>query len=69
MMLTITIVNSHYIIEPQYIAINIHVCTHVQCTWTKLAILLVKPHRQWGNKGGEGEEEVGYTQLVIYVSQ
>ena len=45
-----TIVNSHYIIEAQYVAIK-----HVY-TWMQPAILIIL---QWGNKGGEGKEEVG----------
>ena len=57
-MQTITILNSHYITEGQYVAI-------IAIIWTR-AILVIFFVRnlivvlQWGNKGGEGEGEVGY---------
>ena len=59
-MQTITILNSHYITEGQYVAYITIICTR-----TKPAILVIFLVRnlivvlQWGNKGGEGEEEVG----------
>ena len=62
-MQTITILNSHYITEGQYVAII--ACITIICTRTKLAILVIFLVRnlivvlQWGNKGGEGEGEVG----------
>ena len=55
------IVNSHYITEGQNVAIIAY--TLYVYTWTKPAILLVVTNLivilQWGNEGGEGEEEVG----------
>ena len=63
MMQTITILNSHYITEGQYVAIIAYIT--IIWTRTKLAILVIFLVRnvivvlQWGNKGGEGEGEVG----------
>ena len=53
-MQTITIVNSHN-------TISSNKSMHITCTWTKLAILVTNPIviLQCGNKGGEGEGEVG----------
>ena len=62
-MQTITILNSHYITEGQYVAIIAYIT--IICTRTKPAILVIFLVRnlivvlQWGNKGGEGEGEVG----------
>ena len=63
-MQTITILNSHYITEGQYVAIIAYI-TIILCTRTKPAILVVFLVRnlivvvQWGNKGGKGEGELG----------
>ena len=54
------ILNCHYITEGQYVAIIAYIT--MICTRTKPAILVVRNLivvLQWGNKGGEGEGEVG----------
>ena len=66
-MQTIIILNSHYITEGQYVAIIAYITTR-----TKPAILVIFLVRnllvvlQWGNKGGEGEGEVGYN-IIHYM--
>ena len=51
-MQTVTILNSHYITEGQYVIMYKDETGHILVR--NLIVVL-----QWGNKGGEGEGEVG----------
>ena len=59
-MQTVTILNSHYITEGQYVAIIARIIMykdetgHISTFLVRNLIVVL----QWGNKGGEGEGEV-----------